>query len=246
MGIPTGKSPRIDKLHEGERIWAEANGAHLFATHKVGAGEGWGKLRHLNEQGMGPVANITTRHSGIRATEAPPERAGGTLRQPYICKGALCIETTAVFQDCGLYNGAFGAVVEIVFREGDRPPWYLPAIATARFAIYNGPVCLTPDPKVAPIAPIGRFIDCVRRFSRLMAPIAPNCEVTVYRSHGMSCGAGRVADDHPATPSIEQSHPGGLYTACHRAQSAGRGSFGEPGRGPPDLYHSLSSAARGF
>ena len=55
----------------------------------------------------------------------------------------------------------------------------------------------------------------------------------------MTCGAGCDAEcivAHPSAPSFGKSHPVGLYAACSRAQSAGRGSYGEPGYEPSALY----------
>ena len=54
----------------------------------------------------------------------------------------------------GLYNGVIGEVVDIVFREGERPPESLPAFVLARFEKYLGPVYLSGAPKVAPISTI--------------------------------------------------------------------------------------------
>ena len=142
-------------------------------------------------------------------------------------------------QERGLYNGAICEVVDIVFRKGERPPAALPAFVLARFPKYRGPAYLAGDPKIVPIAPIERLLDCRCRCSRLMIPLAPAWGITFHKSQGMTCGAGCDAECvviHPATPSFEKSHPGGLYTACSRAKSAGRGAYGEPGFEPSALY----------
>ena len=113
-----------------------------------------------------PVANIVARNSGIHSKGAPPEQDGGLLRQTYLCKGARCIATSAVLREWGLYNGAIGEAVDIVFREGERPPASLPAFVLARFPKYRAPVYRDGDPKVAPISPN-------RAFTRLPAPPPP-------------------------------------------------------------------------
>ena len=72
-----------------------------------------------------------------------------------------------------------------------------------------------------------------------MIPLAPAWGVTFHKSQGMTCGAGCDAEcvvAHPATPPFEKSHTGGLYTACSRAKSAGRGAYGDPGYEPSALY----------
>ena len=68
--------------------------------------------------------------------------------------------TSAALQEWGLYNGAIGEVVDIVFRAGERPPEGLPAFVLARFPKYRGPVYIAEGPKVAPIAPSERLLEC--------------------------------------------------------------------------------------
>ena len=70
--------------------------------------------------------------------------------------------TTAVLQGRYLYNGAIGEAVEIVFREGDRPPASPPAFALAMSRQYLGACLLASDPKAVPDAPIERCRDCRR------------------------------------------------------------------------------------
>ena len=56
---------------------------------------------------------------------------------------------------------------------------------------------------------------------------------------GATCGSGCDAECvvvHPAKPSFEKSHPGGLYTAFPRAKTAGRGVYGDHGFAPSALY----------
>ena len=189
-----------------------------------------------------------TRDSGLHSKDAPPEQSGGLLRQTYLCKGARCIATSAVLQGRCLYDGEIGEVFRYSIPEGDRPPASLPAFALARFPKYRGLLYLDGDPKVAPITPTDRLLDRRRRCSRIMIPLAPAWGVTYRKSHGATCGAGRDSERvvfHPSTPSFGKSHTGGIHTACSRAQSAGRGSYGEPLYAPSALYlHPLCSRDR--
>ena len=196
------------------------------------------KLRHLNDQGGRRVANIVARNSGPHPKGAPPEKDGGVLSKTYLCNGASCIATSAVLQEWGIYNGAVGEVVDIVSRAGERPPASLPVVVLARFPKYCGPSYLDDDQKVVHIAPIGRLLDCRLRFPRIMIPLAPawGC---VPKEPGATCGAGRDAEcvvARPITPSFGKSHHVGIYDACSRAKSAGRGSYGEPGYEASALY----------
>ena len=77
-------SLQLDKLPKGKRKWVEEHGLYLFSTHKEEWSRNRGKLRHLNGQGVRAVANIAAGNSGLRSKDAPPEQAGGLLRQTYL------------------------------------------------------------------------------------------------------------------------------------------------------------------
>ena len=147
--------------------------------------------------------------------------------------------SSAVWQEWGLYNGAIGEAVDIIYRPGDRPPRSLPACALVSFPKYCGQIFLPDLPSVAPISTIERILDCRRRCSRTTAPLVPARGLTFRKSQWVTFGAGRDAEcavAHPATPSFEKSHPGGLYTAMSGAISSGRGVFGQPGFEASVLY----------
>ena len=108
-------SLHLDKLPKGQQKWVEGNGLYLFSTRKEEWGRSRGNLRHLNDRGGRPVANIVARNIGEHSKDAPPEQAGGLLRQTYLCTGARLIATSDALQEWGLYNGAIGEVVDIVF-----------------------------------------------------------------------------------------------------------------------------------
>ena len=201
-------SLHLDKLPKGQQEWIEANGLHRFSTRKEERGRNRGNLRHLNAQGGRPVANIVARNSGIRPKDAPPGEAGWILRQPYLCKGARRMATLAVIQERGLYNGALGEVADIVFRKRAIARRLRPrAFVRARSPKYRGAVYLADDAKLVHISPVERLLDCRRRCSRLMIPIAPDWGVTFRKSQGMAFGAGRDAECVGArspTPSFEK------------------------------------------
>ena len=60
---------------------------YLFSTQKEECDGGRVEIRHLNDQGWRPVANIAARNIGIRSKGAPPGKSGGILSQTYLCKG---------------------------------------------------------------------------------------------------------------------------------------------------------------
>ena len=151
-------------------------------TRRIGRGKEM--LRHLNDQGGRPVANIAARNSGLHAKDAPPGQAGGVMRQNYLCKGARCIATSAALQERGLYNGATKDVFDIVVVAGERPPAALPAFVLASCPKYRGPVYSDSYPEVATIAPIERLLDCRCRWHRVVFPLDPSWGVTPCKSHG--------------------------------------------------------------
>ena len=204
---------QMDKLPMGAQSCVEDNGLYRFGTHR----EEWAwnrvQLRQLNDQGGRPSDNVVAKYSGLNAKGAPAAKAGGVAGQTYICKGARCIVTNPVMNDWGLYNGAIGEAVGIVFREGELPPSSPPACVLARFANYRAPVFPGKDPAVVPSAPIERVLDCRCRFVRTMIPLAPDWGITLRKIQGAPCGAGRDAEcvvAHPATLSLEKPHPGEL------------------------------------
>ena len=119
-----------------------------------------------------PIAHILARNSGIHAKDAPAESAGGLARQTYLCRGSRCMLSSASWQEWGLYNGAIGEVVDIIYRPGERPPMSLPACILVAFPKYCGPVFLPRLPTVAPVSPIERIMNCMCRCSRTTTPIS--------------------------------------------------------------------------
>ena len=65
-------SLQLDKLPKGKQKWVEENGLYLFSTHKEEWAWNMQKLRHLNDIGGRPVANIAAENSGIHSKDAPP------------------------------------------------------------------------------------------------------------------------------------------------------------------------------
>ena len=232
-------SLQVDKIHPELRRWVEDKGLYLFSTHK----EEWRwnkqKLQSLNNKGDHPIATIRARNSGAHAKGAADDAAGGLPRSAYLRLGSRCMMTTGVCQEWGLYNGAIGEVVDIVYREGRKPPNDQPAVVLVDFPKYCGPPFLPSLPRVVPVAPVERVLDCRCRCSRTTIPLIPAWGITFRKSQGMTVGEGCDAECvvvHPAAPGFEKSHTGGLYTACSRAKSAGQGEYGEDGFKPSAMY----------
>lgn len=64
----------------------------------------------------------------------------------------------------GLFNGAVGTVVDILYKDGCRPtddPTPLPDVVFVRFPGYKGPPYITEDPTLVPIVPVSRSTECI-------------------------------------------------------------------------------------
>ena len=103
------------------RAWIEENGLYLFSTHAEEWVRNKAKVLELNAAGAS-VAVIFAQNSGPHA-KAAADAAGGLPRRPTLCRGARFMLTSGVCQEWGLYNGAIGAVVDVLHREGasERP-----------------------------------------------------------------------------------------------------------------------------
>ena len=137
-----------------------------------------------NYQGGRPDSDIAERDIGLRAKDAPPEHAGGIHREKRICNGG------AMYSDDGRLSGS-GKLQRAHRRIGRdsiprrRPPAGCAPLSPLRGSRgISGSFFVSTDPKVVPIAPIGRVPDARRRLSRIMAPPAPEWGIA---PHGGQC-----------------------------------------------------------
>ena len=85
--------------------------------------------------------------------------------------------------DWGLYNGAVGTVVDIVYKQGCRPTdnsTPLPDVVFVRFPGYKGPPYIDEDPNLVPIVPVSRSTDCTCRCKR-QVPQVPRDDCRHWR-----------------------------------------------------------------
>lgn len=99
-----------------------------------------------------PIATIKAVHTGLNATKALSDDAGGL--EPIVClaHGARVMLTASLCVDMGLVNGAMGTVLAICYSNGGTP-LHLPVAVMVHFDSYQGPTL--PDGTV-PITPIRR------------------------------------------------------------------------------------------
>ena len=170
--------------------------------------------------------------------KADSNKAGGLLPLLYLCRDSKVMLVVNLKADWGLYNGAVGTVVDIVYKDGRRPtddPAPLPEVVLVRFPGYRGPSYINEDPTVVPIVPVSRSTECTCRCKRLQVPLRLAWGTTIHKCQGMTVGAGeafRYVVVHPGDHGFEARNPGALFVALSRAKSAG----GE-GRDPDFAFH---------
>ena len=81
--------------------------------------------------------------------KADSNKAGGLLPPLYLCRDSKVMLVVNLKADCGLYNGAVGTVVDIVYKDGRRPtddPAPVPDVVLVRFPGFRGPPYITKVP----------------------------------------------------------------------------------------------------
>ena len=165
--------------------------------------------------------------NGRHAQKADSNKAGGLLPLLYLCRGSKVMLVVNLKAEWGLYNGAVGTVVDILYRNGSRPtddPAPLPGVVFVRFPGYKGPPYMNGDPTLVPIVPVSRSTDCACRCKRLQVPLRLAWGTTIHKCQGMTVGVGeafRYVVIHPGKHDFEAKNPGALFVALSRAKSAG-------------------------
>ena len=213
----------------------EMSGLFVFPTHDEEWNHNKDQLIKANE--IYPVAKIKSVSKGSHSNTDDSDKAGGLLRVLYICKNAKVMLTCNLNVPFGLFNGATGKVVDILYQSGRRPPDCFPDVVMVHFHSYTGPPFISEDPKVVPIVPVSRRIDCKCHYCcRTQIPLRLGWATTIHRCQGMTIGSGeanRYIVIHPGTKAFESRNPGALYVALSRAKCSGAG-----GRDPDFAWNS--------
>ena len=216
----------------------DEQGLFVFPTHRLEWERNKTKLLQCNKKPNHPVARIKATDNGRHAQKADSNKAGGLLPLLYLCRDSKVMLVTNLKAEWGLYNGAVGTVVDIVYQDGCRPtddPAPLPDVVFVRFSGYMGPSYMNEDPTVVPIVPVSRCTDCTCQCKRLQVPLRLAWGTTIHKCQGMTVGdreAFRYVVIHPGKHEFEAKSPGALFVALSRAKSAG-----VEGRDPDFAFH---------
>ena len=205
----------------------DEQGLFVFPTHRLEWERNKTKLLECNRKPNHPVARIKAIDNGRHAQKADSSKARGLLPILYLCRDSQVMLVANLNASWGLYNGAVGTVVDILYKDGCRPtddPTPLPDVVFVRFPGYKGPPYLNEDPTVVPIVPVSRSTDCTCRCKRLQVPLRLAWGKTIHKCQGMTVGDGeafRYVVIHPGKHDFEVKNPGALFVALSRTKSAG-------------------------
>lgn len=200
-----------------------SEGLFVFPNH---SGE-WNhnKLKILELNRSFPIAKISAVTTGFHSKSSSSDKAGGLVRTLFLCKGAKVMLTTNLNVPFGLFNGSMGTVVDILYLDGKKTKDSLPNVVMVEFQKYSGPPFLLSHPKLVPIVPVERKLDCnCYQCKRKQIPLRLGWGTTIHRCQGMTIGEGesnRFIVINPGTRHFESKTPGALFVALSRAKSAG-------------------------
>ncbi|KAK3090526.1 hypothetical protein FSP39_012488 [Pinctada imbricata] len=124
----------------------------------------------------------------------------------------------------GLFNGSFGTVVDIIYAPSENPKTSHPLVVMVDFTKYSGPAFIAHCPRLVPITPIERKLDCpCHHCKRIQIPLRLGWGSTIHRCQGMTIGKMEPSRYiiNKGTRNFESQNPGDLYVALSRARTAG-------------------------
>jgi len=201
-------------------------GLFVFPTHAEVWSHNKIKLLEVNENC--PVAKLNAESQGAHAKSVESDRADGLRQTLFLCKTAKVMLTINICVPFGLFNGAVGNIVDIIYLNNNQPENSLPDAVMVEFHNYTGPTFIPENPKIVPILPVERKIDCYcHGCRRKQIPLQLGWASTIHKCQGMTIGEGEANSYiiiSPGTRAFESRNPGALFVALSRAKSAGNNS----------------------
>ena len=214
----------LEKTH-GKDLTKRMNehGLFVFPTHSDEWNHNKTKLLEANK--ASPIAKIEALSTGHHASNTASDKAGGLLKTLFLCNGAKVMLTSNILVEQGLFNGSIGKVVDIIYPQNKSPRDGLPTVVMVEFDKYSGPPFIKNSPKLVPIVPVKRKLDCpCYSCSRTQIPLRLGWGTTIHRCQGMTIGSGesnRYVIINPGSRKFESLNPGALFVALSRAKTAG-------------------------
>lgn len=163
----------------------ERRGLFVFPSNQDVRNHNETKLKSLNK--IHPVAKITAESKGIHVKSATDDKCRGLPKTLYLCKYSKVMITVNLSVKNGLFNGAQGFVVDVIYCNGRKPPNCFPDVVMVEIPTYTGPPFIEDCPKLVPIVPVERNIDCAcHNCERKQLPLQLGWATTVHKCQGMT------------------------------------------------------------
>ena len=94
------------------------------------------------------------------------DSAKGLQKTVFMSKSATVMLSVNLCISFGLYNGAIGKIIDIIYLEGKNPENSLPDAVMVEFPNYTSPSFVKDNPKLVPILPVERKLDCSCSFCK--------------------------------------------------------------------------------
>ena len=215
------------RLKYGEELLHRMSdkGMFVFPTHEEVWSRNKSKLLELNSEH--PIAKRVSECRGFHSKSSDIEKAGGLQKTLFLCKSAKVMLSVNLCFPYGLFNGATGKIVEIIYLNGKKPENSLPDAVMVAFETYKGPAFIQENSKVGSIFPVDRKIECpCNSCYRKQIPLKLGWATTIHKCQGMTVGQGEPFNYmyiviNPGAMSFESRNPGAFFVALSRAKSAG-------------------------
>ena len=104
----------------------------------------------------------------------------------YVAKDAAVMLTSNLWPSVGLCNGATGCVVDIIYKQGHKPP-DLPITIKVKFDDYTGNSISDSILSCVPICPITASTNSAGKMhERQQLPLRLCCAMTIHKSQGLT------------------------------------------------------------
>jgi ATP-dependent exoDNAse (exonuclease V) alpha subunit len=137
------------------------------------------------------IAKLSAISKGIHANSMESDRADGLQQILFLCKNAKVMLTTNLCFPFGWFNGAIGTIIDLIYRNENRPEKSLPDVVMVQFDNYSGPPFIVENPKTFLIVPLERKIDCnCCGCCRKQIPLRLGWASIIHKCQGMTIGKG--------------------------------------------------------